>query len=50
MKPDWKQVEAGKKVMRKRLASLTYSEKLRLLDRMRERDLLLRRAKPSPQR
>jgi len=42
MKCDWKRIEAAKRALRKRLVALPYGEKLRLLDRMRERDILLK--------
>lgn len=42
---DLKQIEASKLAYRRRLAALPFGEKLRLLDEMRTRDLLLRSAK-----
>jgi len=43
---DLKKIEASKRAYRLKLAALPYAEKLRILDRMRERDLALRNAKP----
>ncbi len=45
MKQNWSKIEESKAAMRKKLAKLPYGEKLRLLDRMKERDLLIKRAK-----
>lgn len=42
---DSDRVTASKEARRRRLAALSYAEKLRLLDAMRERDLLLKRGK-----
>lgn len=45
MKNDWRKIEESKRALSKRLSELPYAEKLRLLDRMRERDLAIRNAK-----
>lgn len=42
---DVNRITASKEARRKRIAALPYAEKLRILDRMRERDLVFRRAK-----
>jgi hypothetical protein len=42
---DIDRITASKDARRRRLAGLSYSEKLRLLDAMRERDLTLKRGK-----
>jgi hypothetical protein len=44
---DIKKITASKEARRRRLAALPYAEKLRVLDRMRERDVTLRKAKAS---
>lgn len=43
---DLKRIEASNKAYRLKLAALPSAEKLRILDRMRDRDLALRNAKP----
>lgn len=45
MRNDWHKIESDKNVLRKKRAALPFGEKLRLLDRMRERALLFRNAK-----
>jgi hypothetical protein len=45
LRNDWKKIEENKRSLGKRLAALPYAEKLRLLDRMRERNLAIRNAK-----
>lgn len=42
---DIAKIAASKEARRKRLAALPFSEKLRILDQMRERDAILRKAK-----
>ncbi|KXK22117.1 MAG: hypothetical protein UZ18_ATM001000190 [Armatimonadetes bacterium OLB18] len=42
---DIKRITASKEARRKRIAALSYVEKLRILDRMRERDLAFVKAK-----
>lgn len=41
---DWKGVERGKQAMRRKLAAMPIAEKLRMLDALRERHLLLHRS------
>ena len=43
---DLKKIEPSKKAYRLKLAALPFAEKLRILDRMRDRDLALRNANP----
>jgi len=43
---DIDKIAASKEARRRRLAALPYLDKLRLLDRMRERDAAFERARP----
>lgn len=47
---DLERITASKEARRRSLAALPYGEKLRVLDRMRERDVFLKRAKASPRK
>jgi hypothetical protein len=44
MKNDWEKIIASKEAYRRKLAALSFGEKLTLLDRMRERHLFFRNA------
>jgi len=44
MNVDWERIFAGKRAMREKLARLPLTEKLRMLDELRERTLAIRRA------
>lgn len=48
MSSDFQRILAGKRALRQKLAAQPITEKLRLLDELRERELTLRRAGTRP--
>jgi hypothetical protein len=46
LKNDWEQILRNKEAHRRRLAELPFGEKIKILERLRDRDLAMRNAKP----